>query len=105
MSKTDTSAEEKETEIIKKLKKSETLTELFDVSLEAFAFVIQKLTNEHSDTLTDIMTKLRSRDDLPSDDPGYIDFHNLVTGVLNTLIAIVLDDRDVKTKSPKKKQM
>ena len=45
-----------------------------------------------------MMTKLRSRDDLPSDNPGYTDFHNLVTGVLNTLIAIVLDDRNAKNK-------
>ncbi len=94
MSKTDTSAEERETKIFK----DELTNALNEVNKG-----IEALRNESTDTLTDMMTKLRSRDDLPSDDPGYIDFHNLVTGVLNTLIAIVLDDGDVKTKSPKKK--
>ncbi len=88
MSKTNTSAEDRETKAF---------VDALTNALDEFNKGIEVLRNESTDTLTYMMTKLRSRDDLPSDDPGYIDFHNLVTGVLNTLIAIILDDRDVKT--------
>ncbi len=89
MSKTDTSAEDRETKAF-----VDALTNALDEFNKGF----DVLRNESTETLTDMMTKLRSRDDLPSDNPGYIDFHNLVSGALNTLIAIVLDDRAAKNK-------
>ena len=89
MSKTNTSAEDRETKAF-----IDALTNALDELNKG----IKVLRNESTETLTDMMTKLRSRDDLPSDNPGYTDFHNLVTGVLNTLIAIMVDDRNAKNK-------
>ncbi len=58
---------------------------------------IEKLKSESEDTLTDMMVKLRSQDNLPSDNPGYIGFHNFVTGAMCMVILFVLREKNKST--------
>ncbi len=54
----------------------------------------EKLKNESVDTLNEALIKLRSQDNLPSDNPDYIDFHTFVNSGMCMIISSVIREKN-----------